>query len=580
MNNNSKYLSTGYDIQIMKASDLLVKCLEEEDVEYIFGIPGEENADFMMSLSNSKIKFILTRHEQGAAFMADVYGRLTGKVGVCLATLGPGATNLTTGVANANMDRSRLLAITGQTESHLLHKESHQNMDVVTMFQPITKWSWSIRNAKNIPEIIRRCFKKSLEEKPGAVHIELPKDIAKKTSDIPPIKPQPLLRPKANAEMIKKAAKLILKAKNPIVFVGNGCVRENASNHIRKFLEETGIVSINTFMGKGVISDDSPSHLHTIGIKDADHALQAIKTADVVIAIGVDLVEYSPKNWNVNFDKKIIHIDFTPAEVYTYYRPKVEIVSDIEYAVDSLLEELESLKNNNPELEGFPRKEISPIFKKIRDEVDERRDAFKDDNSFPIKPEKLIIDVRDALEKNDILLSDVGAHKLWISKIYKTYQPNTCLIPNGFCSMGFSLPGAIAAKIAEPDRKIVAMCGDAGFLMNVQEIETAVRLKLPIIIIVWCDEDLGMISMKQKDEFGKSVFTKFNNPDIVALSESFGAVGVKVNSTEEFSKKLEEVKKIDDKPVVISIDVDYSRNRVLLDDNDPHYLESLKTKAD
>lgn len=562
----------------MKASDLLVKCLEEEEVEYIFGIPGEENADFMMSLSESKIKFILTRHEQGAAFMADVYGRITGKVGVCLATLGPGATNLTTGVANANMDRSRLLAITGQTDSHLLHKESHQNMDVVNMFNPITKWSWSIRNAKNIPEIVRRCFKKALEEKPGAVHIELPKDIAKKTSKIPPIKPQPVLRPKANVEMIKKAAKLILKAKNPIVFVGNGCVRENASNHVRKFLDETRIFSINTFMAKGVVSDESPTHLHTIGIKDADHALQAMKTADVVIAIGVDLVEYSPKNWNSEFDKKIIHIDFTPAEVYTYYRPKVEIVSDIEYAIDSLLEELESFKED-PESEGFPRKEVSPIFKKIRDEVDERRDAFVNDNSFPIKPEKLIGDVREALDDNDILLSDVGAHKLWISKIYKTLQPNTCIIPNGFCSMGFSLPGAIAAKLAEPEKRVVAMSGDAGVLMNFQEIETAVRLKLPIIVIVWCDEDLGMISMKQKDEFGTSVFTKFNNPDFVELAQSFGAVGYKVTSTKEFSQKLEEAKKIDDKPIIISIDVDYSRNRVLLDDNDPEYLESLNTKT-
>ena len=558
----------------MKASDLLVKCLEEEEVEYIFGIPGEENADFMMSLSESKIQFILTRHEQGAAFMADVYGRLTGKVGVCLATLGPGATNLTTGVANANMDRSRLLAITGQTDSHLLHKESHQNMDVVTMFQPITKWSWSIRNAKNIPEIVRRCFKKSLEEKPGAVHIELPKDIAKRTSDIPPIKPQPVLRSKPNSEMIKKAAKLIQNAKNPIVFVGNGCVRENASNHIRKFLEETEIFSINTFMAKGVVSDESPTHLHTIGIKDADHALQAMKTADVVIAIGVDLVEYSPKNWNSKFDKKIIHIDFTPAEVYTYYRPKVEIVSDIEYAVDALLEELELLKKDQKV--EFTKREISPIFKKIRDEVDERRDVFIDNNSFPIKPEKLIIDVRKALDENDILLSDVGAHKLWISKIYKTLQPNTCIIPNGFCSMGFSLPGAIAAKIAEPEKRVIAMSGDAGFLMNVQEIETAVRLKLPIIVIVWCDEDLGMISMKQKDEFGKSVFTKFNNPDFVGLAESFGAIGYKITTTEEFSKKLEEAKKINDRPIIISIDVDYSRNRVLLDDNDPEYLESLK----
>jgi len=551
----------------MKASDLFVKCLENEGVEYIFGIPGEENADFMMSLSESKIKFILTRHEQGAAFMADVYGRLTGKVGVCLATLGPGATNLVTGVANANMDRSRLLAITGQTDSHLLHKESHQNMDAITLFKPITKWNWSIRNPQNIPEIVRRAFKISLEEKPGATHIELPQDIAKKDADIPPIEPQPVFRSEPNEQLIKQAVKIILEAKNPVIFLGNGCVRENASPHIRKFVEKTGIIAMNTFMGKGVVSDDSPLHLHTIGIKDADHALLAMKSADVVIAVGVDLVEYSPKNWNLDFSKKIIHIDFTPSEVYTYYRPMVEIVSDIGYAVDAILEELELQKKTNPELDAFPRKEIPKLFKKIINEVDERRDSFNHNMAFPIKPEKLVIDVRNALDERDIVLSDVGAHKLWISKIYKTYQPNTCIIPNGFCSMGFAFPGAIAAKIVHPNRNVVAMCGDAGFLMNIQELETAVRLKLSVITIVWCDCDLGMISMKQKNEFGKSVFTKFTNPDFIKLAESFGAIGFVVKSTKDFSKILEDAKKIKNKPVVIAIDVDYSRNNVLLNDS-------------
>ncbi len=553
----------------MKASDLFVKCLENEGVEYIFGIPGEENADFMMSLSESKIKFILTRHEQGAAFMADVYGRLTGKVGVCLATLGPGATNLVTGVANANMDRSRLLAITGQTDSHLLHKESHQNMDAITLFKPVTKWNWSIRNPQNIPEIVRRAFKISLEEKPGATHIELPQDVAKKDADIPPIEPQPVFRSGPNEQLIKQAAKLILEAKNPVIFLGNGCVRENASHYIRKFVEKTGIIAMNTFMGKGVVSDDSPLHLHTIGIKDADHALLAMKSADVVIAVGVDLVEYSPKNWNLDFSKKIIHIDFTPSEVYTYYRPMVEIVSDIGYAVDAILEELELQKRSNPELDILPRKEIPELFKKIINEVDGRRDSFNDDMSFPIRPEKLVIDVRNALAENDIVLSDVGAHKLWISKIYKTYQPNTCIIPNGFCSMGFAFPGAIAAKIVYPDRNVVAMCGDAGFLMNIQELETAVRLKLSVITIVWCDRDLGMISMKQKNEFGKSVFTRFTNPDFIKLAESFGAIGYVAKSTEDFERILGDAKKIKDVPVVIAIDVDYSRNNVLL--NDSHY---------
>ena len=558
---------TKKSLEKIKASDLLVKCLETEGVEYIFGIPGEENADMMMSLLNSKIKFILTRHEQGAAFMADVYGRLTGKVGICLATLGPGATNLTTGVANANMDRSRLLAITGQKDSHLLHKESHQNMDVITMFKPITKWNWSIRNAKNIPEIIRRAFKIALSEKPGATHIELPQDIAKRYSDIPPIIPQTVYRPTANHLLIKQAAQIILHAKKPLLFIGNGCVREDASASIRKFAEKTGICSMNTFMAKGVIRDDQKRHLRTIGIKEADHALLAMKEADVVISIGQDLVEYSPRNWNSELDKTIIHIDFTPAEVYTFYRPDVEIVSDIEDAVNSILEEIAKQENENSELTNFPRKEIPEIFRKIREEVETRTEEFKDDMSYPIQPEKLVIDVRDTLNEKDIVLSDVGAHKMWISKIYQAFEPNTCLIPNGFCSMGFALPGAIVSKMVHPERTIVAMCGDAGFLMNVQELETAARLKLPIIIVVWCDKDLGLISLKQMDEFGKTGHTRFENPNFEVLAKSFGINGYHVKSVKEFEEKLRVAKQENEKPTIIAVDVDYSRNRILLDDN-------------
>ncbi len=551
----------------IKASDLLVKCLETEKVEYIFGIPGEENADLMMSLLDSKIKFILTRHEQGAAFMADVYGRLTEKVGVCLATLGPGATNLATGVANANMDRSRVLAITGQSDSHLLHKESHQNMDVITMFKPITKWSWSIRNAKNIPEIVRRAFKIALSEKPGATHIELPQDIAKRESDIPPIIPQTIYRSTANKELIKQATSIILQAKRPLIFIGNGCVREDASKTIRRFAKETGICSMNTFMAKGVIRDDQERHLRTLGIKEADHALLAMKEADVVIAIGLDLVEYSPRNWNSNLDKTIIHIDFTPSEVYTFYRPEVEIVSDIEDAVNSILEEMEKQKNEKPESIELPRKDIPEIFRKIKQEVEIRTESFKDDMTYPIQPEKLVIDVRESLDENDIVLSDVGAHKMWISKIYKTFEPNTCLIPNGFCSMGFALPGAISSKMVYPKRNVVAMCGDAGFLMNVQELETAVRLALPIIIVVWCDRDLGLISLKQMEVFGKTAFTKFNNPDFVTLAKSFGAIGYHVKSVKEFEERLRDAKQEKYKPTIIAVDIDYTRNRILLDDN-------------
>ena len=564
----------------MKASDLFVKCLESEGVEYVFGIPGEENADLMMSLSESSIKFVLTRHEQGAAFMADVYGRLTGKVGVCLATLGPGATNLVTGVANANMDRSRLLAITGQTDSHLLHKESHQNLDVVQMFGPITKWSWSIRNAKNIPEIVRRAFKIALTEKPGATHIELPQDIAKHESHIPPIGYQEVFRSKANQSQIKRATQMILEAKRPLLFVGNGCAREEASKSIRAFVKRTGIFSINTFMGKGVIPDDCPTHLQTIGIKNADHALKAVLDADVIISVGYDLVEYTPRMWNSQLDKKIIHIDFTPSEVYTYYRPDVEIGADIGSAMDSILKELDRLQTENRNCKSYPRKEIPETFQMIRSEVIQRIEIFKDDDVYPVKPEKMIFDVRKALGTEDIVISDVGTHKLWIAKIYQTFEPNTCIISNGFASMGFALPGALGAKLAFPEKAVVAMTGDGGFLMNVQELETAVRMGLSIIVVVWVDNDLNLISTKQKHEFGKSVFTKFDNPDFVQIARSFGAQGFHVKSVREFSETMQMAKTVTGVPVVIAVDVDYSRNEILFDDSFHPYVNDLNHKEE
>lgn len=554
----------------MKVSDLFVKCLETEGVEYIFGIPGEETNDVMISLLESKkIKFVLVRHEQAAAFMADVYGRLTQKVGVCLSTLGPGATNLATGVANANMDRSPLLAITGQTSTDVLHKESHQNMDVITMFKPITKWNWSIRNPDDIPEITRRAFKISLDEKAGAVHLEIPQDIAKKNSEIKPIRAQAFLRSRPNQVSVKAAAKLIYEARAPILLVGNGCIRGNASPYLRKFVEETGICSMNTFMAKGVISDKSERHLQTIGIKEADHAQIAMRESDLVIAVGYDLVEYSPKNWNGDLKKKIIHIDFTPAEVDTYYPPMVEIAADIEYTIDAILAEFreKEVKKENPFFERFPWYEIPSVFKNVKHEVALRIERYDNDLSYPVKPEKLVSAVRNALEEDDIIISDVGAHKLWIAKVYKSYSPNTCIITNGFCSMGFALPGAIAAQLAKPKQKVIAMCGDAGFLMNVQELETAVRLKLPVIVVVWCDSDLGMISLKQINEFGKSAFTRFNNPDFVKLAQSFGAEGYDVKSTTKLPDILEKATESKDVPVVISVSVDYSRNRVLLDDS-------------
>lgn len=556
----------------MKASDLFVKCLESESIGYIFGIPGEETNDLVLSISESKkIRFILVRHEQAAAFMADVYGRLTDKVGVCLATLGPGATNLVTGVASANMDRSPILAVTGQTHTNQMHKESHQNMDPIAMFTPITKWTWSIRDADGIPEIVKRAVKIALEEKKGATHLELPIDIAKMDSTHKPLRN----RTKSNSNLsnvnIRAAAEMIVNAKAPIILVGNGCIRNKSSYAVRNLVEATGIYSVNTFMGKGVISDKTPSHLGTIGIKESDFALHALRLADLVVAIGYDLVEYSPHNWNgSNPMKRIIHLDFTTAEIDNFYDPDQEISGNIEFSINSLIHTINSIKPGY-NIQNTNNKEtirIIKVFEKIKHEVNSRIDKFRNDADYPIKPEKLIHDVREFLGSNDILISDVGAHKLWIAKVYRTYEPNTCLISNGFCSMGFALPGAIAAKLANPTKIVVAMCGDGGFLMNVQELETAVRLELPIIIVVWCDSDLGVISTKQTLELGKSAFTKFHNPDFVKLAESFGAVGYKVTKTSEFKDTLERAKASLKKPIVIAIDIDASRNKVLFGVND------------
>ncbi|MFI5406199.1 MAG: acetolactate synthase large subunit [Nitrososphaerales archaeon] len=550
----------------MKASDLFVKCLEAENVEYIFGIPGEETNDLMISISESEtIKFVLVRHEQAAAFMADVYGRLTNKVGVCLATLGPGATNLTTGVASANMDRSPLLAITGQTEITKMHKESHQNMDPVTMFTPITKWTWSIRDADGIPEILRRAFKIAAEEKKGATHLDLPVDVAKMESLLKPLSSKSGIISGPTPSRLHDVTKMILMSNAPVLLVGNGCIRNNASNIIRRFVDFTKFYSMNTFMAKGVISDNSPTHMGTIGIKESDYALHALKLADVVITIGYDLVEYSPKNWNGSNLKKIIHIDSTSAEVDNYYNPDIEISGDLKLTINLLINSVKRYRNEI-QINSINQQKISLArarLRKIKAEVDWRIEQFTDDESYPIKPEKLIHDVRSILSSEDILISDVGAHKLWIAKIFKTFSPNTCIISNGFCSMGFALPGSIGAQLACPSRKVVTMSGDGGFLMNVQELETAVRLQLPIIIIVWCDSDLGVISTKQRLEFGRSVFTNFNNPDFVKLAESFGAKGYRVTSTEEFSCVLREALKSLHTPVVIAIDIDADRNELL-----------------
>ena len=537
----------------IKASDLFVKCLEAEGVEYIFGVPGEENADMMISLMDSKIKFILTRHEQGAAFMADVYGRLTGKAGVCLATLGPGATNLVTGLADANMDRGPVVALIGQGPTKRLHKESHQNMDAISMMRPITKWAQSVIDPASIPEIVRKAFKLAEAEKPGVTVVELPEDVAERHTTGKPMNVYKTRRPGADHKAIEEALQVIVNAKCPMILAGNGALRKRAALQLRRLAHKAGIPVFNTFMGKGALKRNDPHNLFTIGLQARDYANRAMEAADVVIVVGYDLVEYSPERWNPGMDKKIVHIDFLPAEVDSYYTVAAEVVGDVADALWQINVALEKDYDDRLPLNDIDK------WQKLRTQIQDDHACEKDDTGFPIKPQKILWDVRAFMAPKDIVLSDVGAHKMWISRYYPAEEPNTVLISNGFCSMGFALPGAIGAKIACPEQRVLAICGDAGFLMNVQDLETAVRLKLNVVIMVWADGAYGLIEWKQQNEFGKHFNLEFGNPDWELLAKAFGCYGRTIRKAGELPEVLKEAFS-QSGPALIGVPVDYAEN--------------------
>ncbi|MBX2807647.1 MAG: acetolactate synthase large subunit [Cellvibrionaceae bacterium] len=539
----------------MKASDLLVKCLEEEGIEYIFGVPGEENADFMMSLENStQIHFILTRHEQGAAFMAEIYGRLTGNPAGCLGTLGPGATNLITGVADSNMDRSPMLVLTGQGASTRLHKESHQVMDVVDMFSAVTKWSTTVWHPENIPEIVRKAIRVARTEKPGATLIELPEDIAKLETTKSPLKVHKFLRSVPDNDVIVQAYDRIKQAKRPIILAGNGCIRRRASAQLRILCEKTGIGVMSTFMAKGAVDMDADYCLYTVGLGSKDIPSLAIDDSDLIISIGFDMVEYHPKLWNDNNETEVLHIDFLPAEIDENYHPAIEVVGDLAHALEML--------NNKIDKDGGFDHDLS-VQRKIRQNMSEELALHKDDRGQgPIKPQKALWDARQILGDDDILLSDVGAHKMWIARHYHCHQPNTCLIPNGFCSMGFALPGAIAASLVYPQRRILAICGDGGFLMNVQEMETAKRLNTNLTVMVWEDGGYGLIGWKQDNEFGRHTDLAFNNPDWLQIASAFGWHGQVVTEAEKLQAALEASFQ-QQGPSLLVIPIDYNENVLL-----------------
>ena len=543
----------------MRASDLFVRCLEAEGIEYVFGVPGEENADFALSLDGSdSIEFVLTRHEQGAAFMADVYGRLTGNPAVALGTLGPGATNLVTGVANANMDRAPMLVLTGQADSRRQHKESHQAMDVVSMFKPITKSAQSVLHPDSIPEIVRKAVRLSRTEKPGAVHIELAEDIAAMDTTAEPMQPRRFLRPSPDHDAIDRAFELIRDARRPLILAGNGCIREGASAELRRLCERTGIGVLSTFMAKGCVDMDAEYCMFTIGLQSRDWVTNAVEQADLIVTLGYDMVEYQPLFWNPGRDKRIVHIDFEPAEIDEHYHPEVEAIGDLVRALEMLNERFDAhlAAGGSLDYEFEPQAEVR------RAMLADFAEYAEDDTEGLIRPQKVLWDVRQVLGAHDILLSDVGAHKMWIARYFQCHEPNTCLIPNGFCSMGFALPGAIAAHIVAPDRRVLAICGDGGFLMNVQEMETARRLNSDIVVMVWEDGGYGLIEWKQDNEFGRHTDLAFGNPNWLDLARSFGWNGYRCERSAELASTLEVAFEAEG-PSLVVIPIDYRENALL-----------------
>ena len=541
----------------MKASDLMIRCLESEGIEYVFGVPGEENADFLISLEKSRtLRFVLCRHEQGAAFMAEAYGRLTGNPAVCLSTLGPGATNLITGVADANMDRAPMLVITGQGDSKRRHKESHQIMDVVAMYRPVTKFAQTVLNPDTIPELIRKAVRLARTEKPGACLIELPEDIAKLPTEAQPIAVRRFRRPVPDDKIVDKAWQVIASARRPIILAGNGTIRKRASTQLRRFVQQTGIGVVSTFMAKGAVDMDAPECCYTIGLQDKDHTALAVEQSDVVITLGYDMVEYPPRLWNDACCRRIVHIDFIPAEIDDKYPIAAEVVGDLAHTLWMLNQR--AAATQAPAFD-FDHRHTRQARQHMREELEQ----YAADTSIGlIKPQKVLWDTRAVMGPDDILLSDVGAHKIWVGRYYHSHEPNTCLIPNGFCAMGFALPGAIGAALVYPQRKIMAVCGDAALLMNVQEMETARRLNANLVVQVWQDNAYGLIAWKQQNQYGRHTDLSFGNPDFVRMAQAFGWQAHACERSADLQAMLRRA--LDEPgPSLVVIPIDYGENAKL-----------------
>jgi len=505
---------------------LLVECLEAEDVERVYGLPGEELGHLMMALRDSGIDFVPVRHEQGAAFMADVHGRLTGEAGVCLSTLGPGATNLLTGVADAHLDKSPLVAVTGQASREQLHKESHQTLDVVDVYESVVKWNASIDDAAIVSESVRKAFKLAEYEKPGATHLELPEDVAAEAVEADPLPTRdPVRRPDPDDPSVDRAAELIEAAERPIVLAGNGAVRVDAAENLREFVAETDLPAVATYMGKGAVSDRDPHSLMTIDSGPEGESTRAIERADLVLAVGYDIAEHDPRGWNPDQETTVVHLDHEPAEVYAHYNPELEIVADIPMGLARLTEAVDRggsswcESEHETVLDGATAKPAAD-------------GAFSVRGTLPY--------LREAMADDDVLISDVGAHKMAIATAFPTYEPNTCIVSNGLASMGISVPGAVAADLAV-DGSVVAATGDGGFLMNAAELNTAARLGCGFTVLLYNDDEYGLITEEFEETVGGSFGTELTNPDFVTFAESFGMDAYRPESWDELAETFETV---------------------------------------
>jgi acetolactate synthase-1/2/3 large subunit len=531
-------------------AQLLVACLENEGVEYVFGLPGEENLHVIDALVDSPIRFVTARDERGAAFMADIYGALTGRAGVCLATLGPGALNLVLGIADAQLDSHPLVALMAQAGLDRLYKESHQVVDLVALYRPVTKWGDMITLPDAAPEMVRKAFKQAETERPGATFIVLPEDVAEYRTGAVPLKVNVPRDPSPSEDQVRRAAQALGQATHPVVLAGAGVARDHAVDALRRFAERLAIPVATTFQGKGAISDDHPNALGTIGFMVRDYANFGFDRSDLVVAVGYDIVEYSPARWNPLADKRIIHVHRTVAEVDANYPLEVGLQGSIGEALDAIAE----ATTVHPVVTAVP-----PVKELLREEWE--RGAT--DAAFPMTPARIVHDIREAMDREDIVLCDTGAAKMWMARLYPTYEPNTCLLSNGLATMAFALPGAIAARMVHPDRKVLAVVGDGAFLMSAAELETAVRERVPLVVLVWVDGGYGLIGWKQDLHFGRRSAVSFGNPDFVQLAASYGATGHLIGEPDELLPTLRTAL-AGDGVTVIACPVNYAENALLV----------------